>query len=75
MADLYSNTDDGQITSSTMSAWADARDDTDGTSVDTSISSATSFITSVSKFSGRRGGVSYSVRRSFMYFDILRYFS
>ncbi len=68
MPNLYSNTDDGTVVSSTLSAWADARDDTDGSSVALSSSSTSSF-TSVSKFGGRRGGVTHNVIRSFMYFD------
>jgi hypothetical protein len=68
MADLYSNTGDGHIVSSTMSAWADARDDTDGFSVTTNNSYYHNFI-AVSRFGGRRGGNTYAVFRSFMYFD------
>jgi len=68
MPNLYSNTDDGAVVSSTLSAWADARDDTDGSSVVLSGSSTSSF-TNVSRFGGRRGGNTYKVIRSFMYFD------
>ena len=68
MADLYSNTGDGYIASSTTSAWADARDDTDGQSVTTNTSNFVQF-TSASRFGGRRGGNTYAINRSFMYFD------
>ena len=68
MADLYSNTGDGKILSSTESSWADARDDTDGQSVGTTDTHNTNF-TAITKDSGRRGGSTYSVTRSFMYFD------
>ena len=67
MADLYSNTGDGYVQSSTMSAWADARDDTEG-SVATGGASSGNF-TAVTRFSSRRGGNTYRVVRSFMYFD------
>jgi hypothetical protein len=68
MADLYSSTDDGYLTSSTESTWAGARDDTDAASINTSDTSINTF-TDVTVFSGRRGGTTYRVKRSFMWFD------
>jgi len=68
MADLYSNTGDGYVQSSTMSAWADARDDTDGQTVSTGASASGNF-TAVTRFGARRGGNTYNIIRSFMYFD------
>ena len=67
MADLYSNNNDGRVDSS-ITTWAGARDDTSGSTPITDGTSTTLF-TSVSKFSGRGGGSTFRVHRSFMYFD------
>ena len=67
MPNLYSNTNDGYIYSSTEANWADARDDTSGT-VSTSNTLLSSF-TAAARFAGRGGGSTYRVVRSFMYFD------
>jgi len=68
MADLYSNTDDGNVYSSTLAAWADARDDTTGHAVGTGNNSAAAFVAAY-RFAARGGGNAYRVLRSFMYFD------
>ena len=68
MPNLYSNNDDGYITSSTVATWAGARDDTTGGSINTS-STFSSIFTAVSKYASRGGGSTYRVVRSFMYFD------
>ena len=68
MADLYSNTDDGKISGDSNASWADARDDTTGSSPSTSLTGNSSF-TAVNKFAARGGGNTYRVERSFMYFD------
>jgi len=68
MADLYSNTGDGNIIGDNLSSWADARDDTDGATVSTAAHQHPSF-TAVARFGGRRGGTTYAITRSFMYFD------
>ena len=67
MADLYSNNADGSISSSTTT-WAGARDDTSGATPYTS-GTGTAAFTIVNKFSGRGGGNTFRVGRSFMYFD------
>ena len=67
MADLYSNTNDGRLLSSTTT-WAGARDDVGAASINTSSTSSANF-TAVNKFASRGGGSSYRVERSFMYFD------
>lgn len=67
MPNLYSNNDDGLIDSSTTT-WAGARDDTSGATPVTGGTSTTTF-TAVNKFSGRGGGSTFKVSRSFMYFD------
>ena len=67
MPNLYSNTNDGRILSSTTSSWATARDDTTGNSTNTTLTQAQSF-TDVYRASGR-AGTNYRVGRSFMYFD------
>lgn len=68
MANLYSNTNDGRISSSTTGTWAGARDDTSGASV-TTTTSASGYFTEVSRFGSRGGGNTYRLHRSFMYFD------
>jgi len=68
MADLYSNTNDGHVYSSTLAAWADARDDTTGHAVGTGNNSAAAFVAAY-RFAARGGGNAYRVLRSFMYFD------
>ena len=68
MADLYSNNDDGYVQGSTVSTWAGARDDTTGAAAITSPTSSANFVL-VNKNSGRRGGTTYAINRSFMYFD------
>jgi len=68
MADLYGNSSDGVVYSSTESVWANARDDTSGTVTATGNSSDSHF-TGVSKFSSRGGGSTYRIYRSFIWFD------
>ena len=68
MAELFSNTDDGRIRGPN-GTWAGARDaDTTTFTVLTSENSSANF-TAVNTFSGRGGGNSFRVERSFMYFD------
>jgi len=75
MPDLYSNTGDGMILgsilggSTTQLAFVYCRLDSTGDSVVTNETSSGDF-TSVSRFAaGRGGGVTFRVKRSFMYFD------
>jgi hypothetical protein len=70
MAIVYSNTDDGSVTSALHSSWANARDNTGSTSGTVAVASndSASFV-QVDKASGRRGATLYKVSRSFMYFD------
>lgn len=67
MPEVNANTDDGHIIGP-ITTWAGARDVDDGSSVDTTATSFTNF-TAVHKFSGRGGGSTFKVERSFMYFD------
>ena len=67
MAELFSNTDDGFITSP-LSTWAGARDADTGNTVTAGGASATSF-TAVARFTSRGGGSTFRVFRSYMYFD------
>ena len=67
MPNLYSNNNDGYITSSNVPSWAGARDDTSG-SANTGTTVASSF-TAAGRFASRGGGNTYMVSRSFMYFD------
>ena len=68
MPNLYSNTNDGWISSNTQSSWAAARDAVSGGTPDTN-DLYTTYPVSVSRFGGRGGGNTYRVIRSFMYFD------
>ena len=68
MADLYSNTGDGWISSNNQSSWAAARDITSGLSPDTN-DTATAFPVMSARFGSRGAGNTYRVIRSFMWFD------
>ena len=68
MPNLYSNNNDGWITSNTQSSWAAARDITSGDTPDTN-DTATGFPIMSARFGSRGGGNTYKVTRSFMYFD------
>ena len=68
MPNLYSNNNDGWITSNNQSSWAAARDITSGGTPDVN-DTATSFPVMSARFGGRGGSNTYRVIRSFMYFD------
>lgn len=59
---------DGQLINIGQSSWANARDATSSSHINTTYTSSSSF-TQVHKFSGRGGGNSYGVYRSFIVFD------
>ena len=64
MATVYSNTNDGVITTGNMPSWSAARDATSGThDTDNTNDAPLIFVTS------GRGGTTYKVGRVFMYFD------
>jgi len=67
MAELFSNTDDGRVKGFT-STWAGTRDANTGQTVATAEAASSNF-TAVNTFSGRGGGTTFRVERSFMYFD------
>lgn len=69
MPDLYGNTDDGRISISNQSSWANARDHNGSSAgVSTTLAADSSF-TLVNRSATRGGGVAYGIARSFMYFD------
>ena len=69
MPDLYSNTDDGSCIIGTQTSFANARDhDGSGGGASTNQASTGAFIL-VSRTPTRSGGVSFTLTRSFMYFD------
>ena len=69
MPDLYSNTDDGSCIIGTQTSFANARDnDGSGGGASTNNASTGAFIL-VSRSPTRSGGVSFTLTRSFMYFD------
>ena len=59
--------DDGYIYKSNQSSWANARDATSGTAIDSANSNSN--FTYIAKGPGRGGGSVFSVQRSFMVFD------
>ena len=67
MPELYGNTDDGRVRGPTTT-WAGTRDANAGGSVTTTEVTSGNF-TAVNMFSGRGGGNTFRVERSFMYFD------
>ena len=69
MPDLYGNTDDGQCSISAQSSWANARDHNGSGGVVNTGGAGSSGFCSVFKGAARGGGSSFSVARSFMYFD------
>jgi hypothetical protein len=69
MPNIYSDTGDGYIVGPTVATWAGARDATTGASVDTAHTSSSSLV-AVSRFSGRTGGNTYRVTRSFFTFNV-----
>jgi len=64
---LYGTTDDGRVGSGTTT-WAGARDVDTGTTINLTEAADSNF-TAVHKFSGRGGGATFRVERSFIYFD------
>ena len=69
MPDLYSNTGDGSCIIGTQTSFANARDhDGSGGGASTNQASTGAFIL-VSRTPTRSGGVSFTLTRSFMYFD------
>ena len=67
MADLYSNTGDGNIHSGYQSSWANARDHVGATR--NAEQGTTSAFVAVVRQAARGGGINYIVYRSFYYFD------
>ncbi len=65
---IYASTDDGYVGSTNQSSWSNARDATSGTGKNT-IASSNSVFTAVAKGLSRGGGITYTVYRTFMYFD------
>ena len=65
---IYSNTADGYVATTNQSSWTNARDAANGTGTSAVTTSAFGF-TYVIRAAGRGGGVTYSVYRSFLWFD------
>jgi hypothetical protein len=65
---IYASTDDGYVGSTNQSSWSNARDATSGTGKNT-IATSNSVFTAVAKGLSRGGGITYTVYRTFMYFD------
>jgi hypothetical protein len=65
---IYASTDDGYVGAINQSSWANARDATSGGSKSTVGTTSTVF-TAVSKGLSRGGAITYTVYRTFMYFD------
>ena len=68
MPELFSNADDGKITSGNQLGFSNARDIDTGSSPSTTLVSNSNFV-AVNKFSSRGGGNQFRIERSFMYFD------
>ena len=68
MATIYAHTNDGYVVRYNQSSWSNARANTAGTSV---ASTGTAYYSAVQadRTAARGGGYSFTIRRSFFYFD------
>ena len=68
MATIYAHTNEGYVVRHAQSTWSDARDNVAGTRA---ASTAPRFSDAVqaSRYAARGGGYTFSIRRSFFYFD------
>ena len=68
MATIYAHTNDGYITRFNQSSWSNARANTAGTSANSTITRSASGI-SATKDAARGGGYTFTIYRSFFFFD------